>query len=162
MLQVRFAGVAQLVEQLICNQQVMGSSPFASSMALRGCFKRIDNRLNMARFPSGQRGQTVNLLAMAFGGSNPPLATMPENVGPGYPGGKMTVGGSSSAGRASAFQAEGRGFDPRLPLQPQSSVRTGCFRWDGGSRAHVAQSVERVLGKDEVSGSIPLVGSIRT
>ncbi len=30
----------------------------------------------------------------------------------------------------------------------------------GCCRAHVAQSVERVLGKDEVSGSIPLVGSI--
>ena len=27
----RLAGVAQLVEQLICNQQVGGSSPFASS-----------------------------------------------------------------------------------------------------------------------------------
>ncbi len=27
----RIAGVAQLVEQLICNQQVGGSSPFASS-----------------------------------------------------------------------------------------------------------------------------------
>jgi hypothetical protein len=26
--------------------------------------------------------------------------------------------------------------------------------------AHVAQSVERVLGKDEVGGSNPLVGSI--
>lgn len=26
------AGVAQLVEQLICNQQVGGSSPFASSL----------------------------------------------------------------------------------------------------------------------------------
>ncbi len=26
--------------------------------------------------------------------------------------------------------------------------------------AHVAQSVEHILGKDEVSGSIPLVGSI--
>ena len=25
--------------------------------------------------------------------------------------------------------------------------------------AHVAQSVEHILGKDEVSGSIPLVGS---
>ena len=25
-------------------------------------------------------------------------------------------GGSSSVGRASAFQAEGRGFDPRFPL----------------------------------------------
>jgi hypothetical protein len=26
--------------------------------------------------------------------------------------------------------------------------------------AHVAQSVERILGKDEVSGSIPLMGFI--
>jgi hypothetical protein len=26
------------------------------------------------------------------------------------------MGGSSSDGRASAFQAEGRGFEPRLPL----------------------------------------------
>jgi hypothetical protein len=44
-----FAGVAQPVEQLICNQQVAGSSPIASS--------------KMEGFPSGQRGQTVNLLA---------------------------------------------------------------------------------------------------
>ncbi len=29
----------------------------------------------------------------------------------------------------------------------------------GGGFAHVAQMVERILGKDEVSGSIPLVGS---
>ena len=29
--------------------------------------------LFMGRYPSGQRGQTVNLLALAFGGSNPPL-----------------------------------------------------------------------------------------
>lgn len=27
----------------------------------------------LGRYPSGQRGQTVNLLALAFGGSNPPL-----------------------------------------------------------------------------------------
>lgn len=27
----KFAGVAQLVEQLICNQQVVGSNPTASS-----------------------------------------------------------------------------------------------------------------------------------
>ncbi len=31
----------------------------------------------------------------------------------------------------------------------------------GGVEAHVAQSAEHVLGKDEVSGSIPLMGSIR-
>ena len=29
-------------------------------------------------------------------------------------------------------------------------------------RAHVAQSVEHVLGKDEVTGSIPVVGSRMT
>ena len=57
------AGVAQLVEQLICNQQVAGSSPIASSM------------IGVEGFPSGQREQTVNLSAYAFGGSNPPPST---------------------------------------------------------------------------------------
>ena len=40
--------MAQLAEQLICNQQVIGSSPIIGF---------LDG------FPSGQRGQTVNLLA---------------------------------------------------------------------------------------------------
>ena len=42
------ADVAQLAEQLTCNQQVIGSSPIVGFMD---------------GFPSGQRGQTVNLLA---------------------------------------------------------------------------------------------------
>jgi hypothetical protein len=33
---LRFAGVAQLVEQLICNQPVAGSSPIASSIKSKG------------------------------------------------------------------------------------------------------------------------------
>ena len=43
-----------MAEQLICNQQVDGSTPFASS-----------NSCNtfLGDFPSGQRGQTVNLLS---------------------------------------------------------------------------------------------------
>ena len=55
------AGVAQSVEQLICNQQVAGSSPFASSSFLssRHCASKI--LIFMGRFPSGQREQTVNL-----------------------------------------------------------------------------------------------------
>ena len=48
--------------------------------------------------------------------------------------------GVAQTGRASAFQAEGRGFEPRRPLMV----------------ARVAQSVERFLGKDEVTGSIPV------
>ena len=50
-----FAGVAQSVEQLICNQQVAGSSPIASS--------RFDLKYMLEGFPSGQREQTVNLPA---------------------------------------------------------------------------------------------------
>ena len=42
--------MAQLAEQLICNQQVIGSSPIIGFMD---------------GFPSGQRGQTVNLLQIA-------------------------------------------------------------------------------------------------
>ena len=46
------ADVAQLAEQLICNQQVIGSSP-------------IIGYIHKGGFPSGQRGQTVNLLRIA-------------------------------------------------------------------------------------------------
>ncbi len=56
------------------------------------------------------------------------------------------LAGVAQLARASAFQAEGRGFESRLPLIK--------------SLAHVAQPVEHILGKDEVSGSSPLVGSI--
>lgn len=37
------------------------------------CLKSIKK---MARFPSGQRGRTVNPLALAFAGSNPALASI--------------------------------------------------------------------------------------
>ena len=56
------AGVAQLVEQLICNQQVGGSSPSTSSIF---SVLLMSEKLNMGEFPSGQRGQTVNLLLSA-------------------------------------------------------------------------------------------------
>ena len=57
-------------------------------------------------------GQTVNLLAYAFGGSNPSLPTKKC--------------GSSSVDRASAFQAEGREFEPRLPLYKESGTSKRC------------------------------------
>ena len=91
-------------------------------------------RRTAERYPSGQREQTVNLPAYAFEGSNPSLSTMMH----GHAGVAQLV-------RASAFHAEGREFESRLPLH--------------APRAHVAQLVEHVLGKDEVTGSIPVVGS---
>ena len=56
-------------------------------------------------------------------------------------------------------------------VEEKASVNTACHRHDpfgdarpggreAGIQAHVAQLVEHILGKDEVSGSIPLVGSI--
>ena len=93
--------------------------------------------MDAERFPSGQRGQTVNLLAMPS-----EVRILPSPPGPPVDHRRnqfKTVvhcpivaaksdkdervvvrykfrGGSSSVGRASAFQAEGRGFDPRFPL----------------------------------------------
>ena len=80
------------VQTHLCNQQVGGSNPSTSSTverrllhsAFRGCeklhirnrlspfhfetaslgFKMSNSKVNMGEFPSGQRGQTVNLLSM--------------------------------------------------------------------------------------------------
>jgi hypothetical protein len=72
----------------------------------------------MEGYPSGQRGQAVNLLAYAYGGSNPPPSSeaFGRLVSPSFR-------GNSSVGRASAFQAEGREFEPRFPLHDQDLRR---------------------------------------
>src|ERR1700682_3534494 len=94
-------------------------------------------RNNQEGCPSGQREQTVNLPAHAFEGSNPSPST---NFG--------SNRGNSSAGRASAFQAECHGFESRFPLHDANE-----------KEAHLAQLAEHVLGKDEVTSSILVVGS---
>ena len=58
-----------MAEQLICNQQVAGSTPVTSSKGVHTV------NSYMGDFPSGQRGQTVNLLLFSFGGPNPPSPT---------------------------------------------------------------------------------------
>ena len=56
------AGVAQLAEQLICNQQVAGSSPIASSIiSYHGWV------------PEWPKGADCKSAVADFGGSNPPL-----------------------------------------------------------------------------------------
>jgi hypothetical protein len=78
----------------------------------------------------------------------------------------MTIdAGIAQLVRASAFQAEGRGFESRFPLRERPGLTPGrdahreqSERGLGRCSAQVAQSVEHVLGKDEVGGSIPLLG----
>ncbi len=62
-----FAGVAQSVEQLICNQQVAGSSPIASSSL------SID--LYTGGVPEWPKGADCKSAGGAYGGSNPPPST---------------------------------------------------------------------------------------
>ena len=61
------AGVAQLAEQLICNQQVVGSSPITGSNQK----KRNKN----GQIPEWPNGSDCKSDVFDFGGSNPPLPT---------------------------------------------------------------------------------------
>jgi hypothetical protein len=64
--------------------------------------------------------------------------------------------GVTQLARVTAFQAVGRGFESRLPLNELFGVfRKYYFQ----ANADVAQLVEHILGKDEVTGSIPVVSS---
>ena len=63
---IRYADVAQLAEQLICNQQVIGSSPiigFSHNFIL--CVN--------GQIPEWPKGTDCKSAANCFGGSNPPL-----------------------------------------------------------------------------------------
>ena len=118
------------------------------------------------RYPSGQRGQTVNLLAYAFGGSNPPLPTIVATgfntartegglsevrAAPTRPGTNRAVAVAMHCGNSSAVERQ----PSKLGVAGSNPVSRSR-----DSHAHVAQMAERVLGKDEVSGSIPDMGSI--
>ena len=111
------------------------------------------------RYPSGQRGQTVNLLAYAFGGSNPPLPTIfagePRRV-------ERERGNSSAVER----QPSKLGVAGSNPVSRSTRFTTAPASTPAGedrqhrTEAHVAQLAEHALGKGEVSGSIPDMGSI--
>jgi hypothetical protein len=165
---ISLVGVAQLVEHLFCKQAVRGSSPLASSKF--GPVKRTTPHRTLCTTDS-IRTKPRNVFTK-FGG----LPEWPKGAGckpagaslrwfesitlhPGNSGGQdakefdraapaaRAPRGSSSVGRASAFQAERRGFESLLPLR---------------RLAHLAQLAEHVLGKDEVTSSSLVVGSRRT
>ena len=63
------AGVAQLVEQLICNQQVGGSSPSTSSKL------PLQRTGEYGGIPEWPKGADCKSVVSDFGGSNPPSPT---------------------------------------------------------------------------------------
>ena len=68
------AGVAQLVEQLICNQQVGGSNPSTSSSFFQS------QRSEYGRVPEWPKGADCKSVVVDFGGSNPPSSTRKRHL----------------------------------------------------------------------------------
>ena len=62
---ISYADVAQLAEQLICNQQVIGSSPIIG-------FIQFNIELYYGQIPEWPKGTDCKSAATCFGGSNPP------------------------------------------------------------------------------------------
>jgi hypothetical protein len=166
------ARVAQLVEQLICNQLVGGSSPFSGSVGV--VVPGVNGQV--AKWPTATDCKSVLLRVRWFEsilaheskvphfrlapkrGKVPHFRLVPKRGA----GAKETAeivcreagltSGSSSVGRATAFQAVGRGFEPRLPLREVSKSLDLTSRCSSG--------VEHFLGKEEVESSILFNGSV--
>ena len=121
---------SSMVEQLICNQQVAGSSPIASSVVENGSSSFL------GRVPERSKGTDCKSVATGFEGSNPSPST-DEMVGD-----------------------EFAGVAQLVELQPSKLDVAGSRPVSRSSNgAHVAQLAEHVLGKDEVTRSIRVVGS---
>ncbi len=122
------AGVAQQVEQLICNQPVGGSIPSASSTVTQHAH-RLNRRSGGGAVPSGEipkrpKGadcKSVGSCLRRFESSSPHQAR-PNRVSGVDWGHTHEAGGNSSVARARAFQARGRGFESRFPLHVMSRV----------------------------------------
>ena len=135
--------MAQLAEQLICNQQVIGSSPIIGLG---------ESQFHMDGFPSGQRGQTVNLLRHAsvvrihlhpFKISIDILILIVYNRNV-----NIDAGWSSLEAR--------RAHNPKVVgSNPAPATRVIIY-----SNAQIAQLVEQRTENPRVAGSIPALGTL--
>src|SRR5438105_5028148 len=114
----------------------------------------------MGRYPSGQRGQTVNLLPSA---SKVRILASPPNGAPSTPSAsglshgikRLVKTGSETGGRSSVVELQ----PSKLAVASSNLVARSKPSVREFSGAHVAQLAEHVLGKDEVTRSIRVVGS---
>jgi hypothetical protein len=112
------AGLAQLVEQLICNQQVAGSSPITSSIL----FLVLLGRGQMPEWLKGADCKSAGFGLRRFESFSAHHFSSEKGEPEIEKQNGSLIGVKSRAGvaqlaRVSAFQAEGCGFETRLPLQ---------------------------------------------
>ena len=143
---------SSMVEQLICNQQVAGSSPIASSVE-----QRSRPNEHFGRVPERSKGTDCKSVATGFEGSNPSPSTVATSG---------ATDEDESAGVAQLVELQPSKLDvagsrPVSRSEKPPGPPTHATQLGQGSEkdAHVAQLVEHVLGKDEVTRSIRVVGS---
>src|SRR5215831_6033161 len=143
------------VEQLICNQQVVGSSPIASSMQ-KNCLgggitterrslvgSAGQGTVGRGEVPEWPKGADCKSAGYAFEGSNPSLST-------------ILCAGIAQLVEREPSKLGVAGSSPVSRSNPTGSGQEEALL--DSKFAHVAQSVEHFLGKEEVAGSIPAVG----
>ena len=64
-----------MAEQLICNQQVDGSTPFTSSSDIRRRLAADISSISYGSVPEWPKGTDCKSAGNAFGGPNPPAPT---------------------------------------------------------------------------------------
>jgi hypothetical protein len=184
----RLAGVAQLVEHLFCKQVVGGSSPPASSTSFRvtsegcpsgqreqavnlpahayvgsnptpsTCFLGHLLRIGAAHpVPHDRAGlrprrAATHLNASFFAGVAQLVERQPS---------KLNVEGSNPFSRSSSWAGNKTGRSDVMDVSRQGLWVDRSGRQELRT-AHLAQLVEHVLGKDEVTSSILVVGSGRS
>ena len=168
------AGVAQLVEHRFCKPKVRGSSPLPSSRSFAK-----DPKKTLVGCPSGQREQAVNLPASAYEGSNPSPTTAKSyrDVSGSFLGVSVEVSNlvvlevKMAAGVRRGTTPTFAGVTQLVECQPSKLNVAGSNPVSRSAQkrnparkrnsALIAQVVERVLGKDEVTSSNLVEGSSR-
>ena len=131
-----------------------------SPLLLKGAFfsESLRERI-VGRYSSGQRGLTVNQLASPSQVrilACPPLRIHPSGRSSGVElqPSKLAVTSSNLVARSTPSL-----LDPALRSHVPGYSIPQVVLWSMASGAHVAQLAEHVLGKDEVTRSIRVVGS---
>src|SRR5512132_3967508 len=150
-------------EQLPCKQWVGGSNPPASASFFEELPGAAGGFGEVPKWPKGADCKSAGVRLRGFKSSPPHHRSGCHE--PGSYRGWAEKGAATRGTRGSAVEKGSAlsGNSSAVERQPSKLGVAGSnpvSRSKSRACAHVAQSAERVLGKDEVSGSIPDMGSI--
>ena len=126
--------MAQLAEQLICNQQVIGSSPIIGFVLIMSIQYRTISYAIYGWIPEWPKGTDCKSAANCFGGSNPPPSICLMAI-------QYYIAGWSSLEARRAHNPKVAGSNPAPAIYAQ-----------------IAQLVEQRTENPRVTGSIPVLG----